>query len=371
MEHRENIPQSPVESGRCSESTLNRQLRVSIGLVDERSALRQQADAIACEKKATFQPIGYYDAFRCLGCGFTGDITLADVERHRATGCLGTTEPFQEIGIDVPGVGRVPAPVGDAIPAHWHAHGLCRNCGKPVRRNAEGLWVHENGVFCEGRFCAAEPIGIAVAHDREYVRGEVPESLRSFIDGERVDLETTPPAANIVALQDMADGESEGLYGEPWRFSVDALDHVRIYASEGTQICEITSQSKVEALEWAERICACANFCAGLPEFDLAVSEPLAKTFPFLRESSPSIQNAIVESLKAARPAAVKWDTPCDWASELECMRCGQRGGEGWVLISQQSHCNRDLLSNECVLQKGGWSYVYVHNCVAPKGGTQ
>jgi hypothetical protein len=60
--------------------------------------------------------------------------------------------------------------------------------------------------------------------------------------------------------------------------------------------------------------------------------------------------------------------TPYDRASELHCASCGAKGGEGWSLISQQSHCNRILKKNEFVLRQGGWSYVYEHNC-GSKGG--
>jgi hypothetical protein len=58
-------------------------------------------------------------------------------------------------------------------------------------------------------------------------------------------------------------------------------------------------------------------------------------------------------------------ETPYDWAYLLSCSKCGANGGEGWALVSQQSHCNRILEPNERLLQKGGWSYVYVHNCGA------
>lgn len=137
---------------------------------------------------------------------------------------------------------------------------------------------------------------------------EVPEPLLSLIDG-RLDLEITP--AGVIGLSELAAAQDEDeplsedcvgeLWGEPWGFGVDSLDQVRIFDSNGTLICRVASQSKKEALEWAERICAAVNFCAGLPEFDLAVSKPLTADFPFLRESNPSIQNAIIEGLKAGR----------------------------------------------------------------------
>lgn len=57
---------------------------------------------------------------------------------------------------DEPGTGTT----SEKTRLHWHAHGLCRNCGKPIRVNEDCFWVHQAGVLCEGLFCAAEPIGI-------------------------------------------------------------------------------------------------------------------------------------------------------------------------------------------------------------------
>lgn len=61
--------------------------------------------------------------------------------------------------------------------------------------------------------------------------------------------------------------------------------------------------------------------------------------------------------------------TPYDWAAQLTCMACGQSGGEGWSLVSQQSHCVRALCFNECELRRSGWSYVYQHYCGHAENG--
>lgn len=71
----------------------------------------------------------------------------------------------------------------------------------------------------------------------------------------------------------------------------------------------------------------------------------------------------------SGRPRGVTvTETPYDWVTELHCAQCRQTGGEGWSLISQQSHCKRALKDNESALQQGGWVYVYEHNCAVSKG---
>ncbi|MBS1805187.1 MAG: hypothetical protein JST28_17645 [Acidobacteria bacterium] len=72
---------------------------------------------------------------------------------------------------------------------------------------------------------------------------------------------------------------------------------------------------------------------------------------------------------RCSNPPQTVTETPYDWAYLLKCEKCGQEGGEGWALLSQQSHCNRILNPNERLLQRGGWCYVYVHNCGAAQQG--
>lgn len=85
------------------------------------------------------------------------------------------------VGIDLPGVGvmrpgissdwagresaasEVPSP-GLAGGVSYSAHGLCRNCGAPVKRDPDGTWTHENGYFCDGRRAIADPFDL---HPRE------------------------------------------------------------------------------------------------------------------------------------------------------------------------------------------------------------
>ncbi|MDE2099234.1 MAG: hypothetical protein KGL39_18415 [Patescibacteria group bacterium] len=86
------------------------------------------------------------------------------------------------------------------------------------------------------------------------------------------------------------------------------------------------------------------------------------------RSSNSPIEMTLQDRLRASvaqqAPAKTSLDTPYDWVAELQCRRCGQSAGEGWSLLSQQSHRNRALATNECgELRKGGWSYIYVHRC--------
>jgi hypothetical protein len=223
MEHCGNTSQSPVDSGRGSDSTLKQQLRASL--------------------------------------------SIAEAEEFFSS------PDARVVGVDMPGVGHVRrAPETSQEP--W-----CEFCGPRCYRGAAHNARMEDG--------------------ERYVAQPVPEPLRSFVDEERLDLEITP--AGVIGLQQLADARAEvaEAFGEPWRFSVDALDAVRVYDGCGHLVCQISSKSIRESLEWAERICAAVNFCAGLPEFDLAVSKPLAGGFPQLRESGPSIFDAIVKAVRS------------------------------------------------------------------------
>lgn len=51
-------------------------------------------------------------------------------------------------------------------------------------------------------------------------------------------------------------------------------------------------------------------------------------------------------------------------AHELICVRCGDRGKEGWLLVAQTSHpLESALRNNQCDVRQGAWSYRYEHEC--------
>jgi hypothetical protein len=65
-------------------------------------------------------------------------------------------------------------------------------------------------------------------------------------------------------------------HGEPWRAENPGSGSRRILDCVGTMIARTMSASPRENSDWANRIIACVNFCAGIETARLTVSVPLA-----------------------------------------------------------------------------------------------
>ena len=66
-------------------------------------------------------------------------------------------------------------------------------------------------------------------------------------------------------------------YGEPWRADNPGSGLRRIFDREETMIARTVSASPMENYDWANRIVASVNFCAGIETARLRVSVPLGK----------------------------------------------------------------------------------------------
>lgn len=85
----------------------------------------------------------------------------------------------------------------------------------------------------------------------------------------------TEEARAEVRMPSRVDANNANDYGEPWRYREGAGGMPRLENSEGYQIARMLGSSQ-EAIDHAERIVACVNFCAGIPTEMLLNQKPLA-----------------------------------------------------------------------------------------------
>jgi hypothetical protein len=198
------------------------------------------------------------------------------------------------VGIDMPGVGLVPATVagrpyvvGDMPIAlrtkldEEERDTLISKLIFAARDLAQsGMRRRPWGEHCTECGATEKPVSGSIRHASICETGRVLDLIEKL---KALNARRTPDPAAIAQADGAADPEApENLYGEPWRFSVSDLDEVRVFDSEGALVANIPSASRREALEWAERICAAVNFCSGISEPALALAEPLAARYPGL-----------------------------------------------------------------------------------------
>jgi hypothetical protein len=216
--------------------------------------------------------------------------------------------------------------------------------------------VHEKGVLCDGRLCAAEPIGI-----------DVPGvGLVSPASGSPVELRSGRESAVDEVPQwsrDLAGGvEVNEAPGDRRERLISQL----IFAARELALAQIEPADGAEPPFCTECTKDAHDTGAIVHEDDCLtgrVVRLIADLVETLR-SKPSQREAVSDgetpqAADAIRPLFVPDPT------ELSCESCGYTVGiEGWMLVAQTSHqLGSAMRTNQVEMRQGGWWYRYEHNC--------
>ena len=250
---------------------------------------------------------------------------------------------------------------------HWHAHGLCRHCGMPIRRSAEGLWTHEHSVLCvkDGLF-AAEPLAIDMPGVGVVRPGVSPDAPGEDSAGDGAPLVDRGPVAGAslndnlrasVALRDMEAGEQRERLFSQLIFASRDLAHEQIEPAT-----EFESAFCTECGEDADAQGVIAHVPVCHSGRVLQIIADLLATLnlkPEQKEAANTDEEA--RAGDGIRPQGL--DAPANGL--FVCVRCGADGGQGWSLFAQTSHqLSSALRSNQCEVKQGTWWYRYEHSCV-------
>ncbi len=175
-----------------------------------------------------------------------------------------------------------------------------------------------------------------IARGRDYVAGEMPQTLKRFLDDETLSPETTRKEEALKEEHAQAGEETRplGAYKEPWTVKVDLLGGLKVFDGAGVLVMMLAAATFFDYVR-AERIVAAMNFCAGMTTAALEDTLPLAD----LTTRDPVLSAALFAHKCPAT------------GSTFRCVGCGHRfisvGDRGGVRAGSGPSCD------DCAVEAG------------------